>query len=424
MSALVSYMGDEKYIFISYAHRDADEVMPILTRMSADGYRFWFDAGIDPGTEWDENIARHINECGYFIAFMSKNYIASSNCKDELNYARDLEKQRVIIYLEEVTLPYGMAMRINRLQSVFKHKYTNVEDFYRTLYSSDNLQLFKGASSANTSSATEQKKSLFDSVDNEIKKRSDQTGTVADDEPVFPAGAKIESRNYTSGDSYKGEMKDNTYHGYGMYCFASGAKYIGEWRDGKYHGQGKYFFASGDKYFGEYREGKRCGKGTYFHKDGETYEGEYRDGVRCGYGVYKFNSGAKYEGMWENDKYHGLGKYTSDEGGVYEGTYANGKKNGQGKYTFASGAIYEGGYKDGEYDGQGTYYFVSGAWFAGTYKGGKRNGHGIYKYPDGSKYEGEYKNGVRHGKGVYTDVDGNRFMEEYSEDKRISSNPV
>ena len=71
---LQAYRGNEPFIFASYAHRDERLVEPIFSRILKDGYRFWFDAGIDPGTEWDENIAAHIKNCGYLIAFISKNW--------------------------------------------------------------------------------------------------------------------------------------------------------------------------------------------------------------------------------------------------------------------------------------------------------------------------------------------------------------
>lgn len=139
--AIKAYSGNEPYIFISYSHRDTNLVYPIIEELDKRGYRVWYDQGIDPGTEWDENIAMHINECSYFIAFMSQNYLNSSNCKDELNYARDLEKERLVVYLETVTLPAGMAMRINRLQSIFKYSYTNDEDFYERLVTANNINI-------------------------------------------------------------------------------------------------------------------------------------------------------------------------------------------------------------------------------------------------------------------------------------------
>lgn len=123
MEQPIAYSGSKEYIFISYSHRDSGRVIPIIAALEKEGFRCWYDEGIDPGTEWDENIAQHMRECSYVIAFISKNYLLSENCKDELNYARDKDKPRLLVYLEEVSLPEGMAMRLNRLQAVFWYKY-------------------------------------------------------------------------------------------------------------------------------------------------------------------------------------------------------------------------------------------------------------------------------------------------------------
>ncbi len=135
------YLGKEKYIFVSYAHKDSDRVFPVLSRLSELGYRIWFDLGIDPGTEWDENIAHHIDACEYYLAFVSKSFIDSENCKDELVYARDLSKNRLIVYLEEVDLPSGIAMRVNRIQSVFRYKYSDEKDFIDSICTSKGIAL-------------------------------------------------------------------------------------------------------------------------------------------------------------------------------------------------------------------------------------------------------------------------------------------
>ncbi len=142
MEHISSYRGDLPAIFISYAHRDGDLVMPILARMQEDGYRVWFDEGIDPGTEWDETIAKSLRGCGYFLAFVSRNYLASDNCKDELNFARDLGKKQLLVYLEEVSLPDGMAMRMNRLQAVHKYAYLDENEFFEHLYRAEGLDDF------------------------------------------------------------------------------------------------------------------------------------------------------------------------------------------------------------------------------------------------------------------------------------------
>lgn len=117
-----AYMGDQPYIFISYAHRDSDQVWPIILKLQGEGYRIWYDDGISPGTEWDANIANHIRNCSFFAAFISRNYLGSDNCKDELSFVRDLHKNRVLIYLEEVKLPDELQMRLGRLQAIYWNK--------------------------------------------------------------------------------------------------------------------------------------------------------------------------------------------------------------------------------------------------------------------------------------------------------------
>ena len=133
MARPIPYKGDEPYIFISYAHKDSALVWPIIERMQKDGYRVWYDEGIDPGTEWDENIADHVYGCAFFMAFLSPNYMASDNCKDELNFARDQDKKRVLVYLEDVTLPEGMALRLGRTESV-RYDPAEPDRFYGELY--------------------------------------------------------------------------------------------------------------------------------------------------------------------------------------------------------------------------------------------------------------------------------------------------
>ena len=129
----VPYQGKEPYIFISYAHKDMDTVYSIISSLIEKGLRIWFDEGIDPGTEWDDNIAAHVQGCDSMIAFISANYLNSDNCRDELNYARDLKKDRLLIYLEHVDLPAGMAMRMNRIQAINRYNYDDPEDFRRKL---------------------------------------------------------------------------------------------------------------------------------------------------------------------------------------------------------------------------------------------------------------------------------------------------
>lgn len=128
------YCGKEPYIFISYAHRNETEVYRIIERMQAEGYRVWYDRGVDPGTEWADNIAERVSSCDYFIAYITQEYLDSTNCLDELSFARDKEKKRLLVYLSNVTLPDGIRMRSNRLQAIHKYGYEQEEEFYEKLF--------------------------------------------------------------------------------------------------------------------------------------------------------------------------------------------------------------------------------------------------------------------------------------------------
>ena len=152
----------EPYIFASYSHKDSSQVHKIISKIHEEGYNIWFDEGIDPGTEWDENIAAHIKKAGFFIAFISKNYLESSNCKDELNYARDLNIERLIVYLEEAELPAGMKMRLGRLQAIHYATYNNQDDFYDKLFSTKKMADFSNEFSDHHNDASKAYLTIYD----------------------------------------------------------------------------------------------------------------------------------------------------------------------------------------------------------------------------------------------------------------------
>lgn len=141
----VPYMGDEDYIFISYAHRDSQLVWPIIERLQKDGFRVWYDEGIDPGGQWDDIIAGRIQRSGLFLAFLSENYLLSENCQDELSFARDLRKNQLLLYMEQVQLPAGMQMRLSSCPSF---RADAGGRFLRKLYQTEGFEAYRNAAAA------------------------------------------------------------------------------------------------------------------------------------------------------------------------------------------------------------------------------------------------------------------------------------
>ncbi len=121
--ALSAYKGDRPFIFLSYSHKDKADAEQITRSLINRGFRVWYDEGLTPATEWDETVAIRVETCSFFIALISRNYLASENCRDELNFARDRKRQRLLIYLEDVELPSGMAMRLMRQLALHKWEY-------------------------------------------------------------------------------------------------------------------------------------------------------------------------------------------------------------------------------------------------------------------------------------------------------------
>lgn len=133
------YEGPEPYIFVSYCHKDKPQVFPIIERLARDGYRVWYDEGIDPGTEWPEIIAQHLNGCRLCIAFLSGNALDSHNCRREINFALLKKKPFLSVVLEPVALSLGIEMQLSATQSILKYEISSEAEFFRILYSAPPL---------------------------------------------------------------------------------------------------------------------------------------------------------------------------------------------------------------------------------------------------------------------------------------------
>ena len=57
---LEAYDGDLLYVFVSYAHKDSYRVFPIISTLQDNGFRGWFDQGIEAGSEWPAFIAERL----------------------------------------------------------------------------------------------------------------------------------------------------------------------------------------------------------------------------------------------------------------------------------------------------------------------------------------------------------------------------
>ena len=136
---LMPYSGQEPYVFVSYAHKNKDKVFPLIRILQQDGYRIWFDEGIDPGTEWADNIAVHLSSASFLCACMSREYLESTNCCDELAYARILNIPIMLIYLEPLQLEGANEMRYEDCPFVSCSILSNSDSFCKAVAQSDQI---------------------------------------------------------------------------------------------------------------------------------------------------------------------------------------------------------------------------------------------------------------------------------------------
>ncbi len=147
------YEGAEPYIFISYAHRDYDRIAPILRELAARGYRFWYDEGIDPGTEWPESIARHLERSSVCLSFISPYSAGSKNCRREINFALARNIQLLTVFLEETKLSSGLELQISTYQSVMAYKYPDLGSLMERIASVDVIEPCRGTPGKDVSAA-------------------------------------------------------------------------------------------------------------------------------------------------------------------------------------------------------------------------------------------------------------------------------
>ncbi len=153
--SVVPYSGDEGFIFISYSHKDRELIFPIIERMAQEGYRIWYDEGIDPGSEWPEFIANNLSNCSAFIAFISDNSLNSHNCRREITYAIHKQKPFVSIFLEDAKMTPGMEMQLTANQAIHKYSFEDEEKFYKKLFDTSAFAPCLGAPLDSTASPAE-----------------------------------------------------------------------------------------------------------------------------------------------------------------------------------------------------------------------------------------------------------------------------
>ena len=139
MNRPIAYSGNKPYIFISYAHKDANRIYPIIQALQDSGLRVWYDEGLEVGSHWSETIATHMINSHCVLCFLTKNFFESENCKDEIHFAKEKGKGPLIVYLDSVKLPEQMQMSFGRLHALSMENLSGMDNLIREICRSDML---------------------------------------------------------------------------------------------------------------------------------------------------------------------------------------------------------------------------------------------------------------------------------------------
>ena len=149
--------NQEKYIFISYAHKDSATVVPLIANMRKSGFRVWYDNGIETGTEWPDYIQTRLEKSAAVLVFISKHSVESVNCRNEINFALMKHKAMIVVHLEETELKYGMGLQLNGIQSICMFKYVKTSKFFEELTAIPLLQICREGNETPVPAVVEEK---------------------------------------------------------------------------------------------------------------------------------------------------------------------------------------------------------------------------------------------------------------------------
>ena len=140
-----AYNGNRPYIFISYAHKDAAKVVPLISAMQEHGFRVWYDREIEGGNEWRNYTKNHLKNCSVFMVFVSHNSMASKECLDEIEYAKRHDKTAVMVFLgKEFPLHRTVELQTSRFHRMKCMERNGETAFVAQLHDVDKLSICHG----------------------------------------------------------------------------------------------------------------------------------------------------------------------------------------------------------------------------------------------------------------------------------------
>lgn len=127
------YIGNREYIFVSYSHDDEKEVRSIIHKLQRQGYRIWYDTGLDGGDKWPDVLRDKIRNCRNFLLFTSEHSVRSENVKIEIVSAFNFEKKIVVVRIDDADFEGRIGDMLKVIHTIDARKDTFESEIVKAL---------------------------------------------------------------------------------------------------------------------------------------------------------------------------------------------------------------------------------------------------------------------------------------------------
>lgn len=115
------------YVFVSYLKADGRGAFNEIDFLGKCGYRVWYDKGLIPSLDFDDQLLERVNKCEAFVLLRSAGCATSAYMRKELKAAERAGKRIVHVSLDGSPMPDWLQWNIGTNQYIERRKLTDKE---------------------------------------------------------------------------------------------------------------------------------------------------------------------------------------------------------------------------------------------------------------------------------------------------------
>jgi pSer/pThr/pTyr-binding forkhead associated (FHA) protein len=123
--------GRKSHVFVSFSSRDSATVSVEIARLSAAGFRVWYDETGEADAGNSARIKEALEGCALFVVFLTPRTVESGRVRDELRRALELGKPVLAVHLLETNLR-DLAATLRAVPALHKYR-LSLDRYHRKL---------------------------------------------------------------------------------------------------------------------------------------------------------------------------------------------------------------------------------------------------------------------------------------------------